>query len=103
MYKGRAVTDVVNDGSGRTVLDVLHQKHPSSQPPRASFLVRCDDFLLFKDAEITGSHLLSVAIAFREVLDLVVVMLIIGGTCCFGLVLTVPNSVMLLLPLLVDF
>ena len=56
------LTDVVDNGSGTTaVLDVLRQKHPSSQPPGASSLVPCDDFPLFEDVEITGSHLLFVA------------------------------------------
>ena len=58
-------SDVVDDGSGTTVLDVLHQKHPSAQPPGASSLVPCDDLPLFEDIEITGSHLLFVAHRIR--------------------------------------
>ena len=54
-------TDVADDGSGTTVLDVLYQKHPSAQPPRASSLVPCNDRPLFEDVEITSSHLLFVA------------------------------------------
>ena len=54
-------TDVVDDGSGTTVVDILCQKHPSAQSPRASSLMPCDDLPLFKDVEITGSHLLFVA------------------------------------------
>jgi len=34
------LNDIV-DGLGITVLDVLRQKHPSAQPPRASSLVPC--------------------------------------------------------------
>jgi len=52
--------DTVNC-SGITVLDVLRQKHPSAQPPKASFLVPCATLPLFEDVEITGSHLLFVA------------------------------------------
>ena len=54
-------TDVVENTSGTTVLDVLHQKHPSAQPPKASSLVPCDVLPLFEVVEITGSHLLFVA------------------------------------------
>ena len=42
-------TDVVDNGSGTTVMDVLCQKCPSAQPPRASLLVPCDDLPLFED------------------------------------------------------
>jgi len=52
--------DTIND-SGITVLDVLHQKHPSAQPPKASSLVPWATLPLFEDVEITGSHLLFVA------------------------------------------
>ena len=54
-------TDVVDDGSGTTVLDVLCQKHLSAQPPRASSLGPCDDLPLLEDVEIIGSHLLFAA------------------------------------------
>ena len=54
-------TDVVDNTSGTTVLDVLRQKHPSARPPKASSLVPCDVLPLFEDVEITGSHLLFVA------------------------------------------
>ena len=54
------LSDVVDDGSGTTVMDVLCQKHPRAQPPGASSLVPCDDLPLFEDVEITGSHLLFV-------------------------------------------
>ena len=96
-------TDVVDNTSGTTVLDVLRQKHPSARPPKASSLVPCDVLPLFEDVEITGSHLLFVAHRIQGVLDLVVVMLVIGGTCCSGLVLIAPDFVMLLLPWLADY
>ena len=54
-------------------MDVLHQKHPSAQPPGASSLVPCDDLLLFEDVEFTGSHILFVAHHIQGVLDQVVV------------------------------
>ena len=54
-------TDVVDNTSGTTVLDVLRQKHPSARPPKASSLVPCDVLPLFEDVKITGSHLLFVA------------------------------------------
>ena len=54
-------TDVVDNTSGTTVLDVLCQKHLSARPPKASSLVPCDVLPLFEDVEITGSHLLFVA------------------------------------------
>ena len=96
-------TDVVDNGSGTTVLDVLHQKHPSAQPPGASSLVPCDDLPLFEDAEITGSYLLFVAHRFQGVLDQVVMMLVTGGMYYFGLALIAPDFVMLLLHFLADF
>ena len=80
-------TDIVDDTSGVIVLDVLCQKHSSAQPPKVSFLVPCDVLPLFEDVEITGSHLLLVAHRIQGMLALVVVMLVIGGTCCSGLVL----------------
>ena len=96
-------TDVVDDGSSTTVLDVLRQKHPSAQPPGASSLVPCDDLSLFEDVEITGSHLLFVAHRIQGVLDRVVVMLVTGGMYYFGLALIAPDFVMLLRPLFADF
>ena len=96
-------SDVVDDDSGTTVMDVLHQKHPRTQPPGASSLVPCDDLLLFEDVEITGFHLLFVAHRIQGVRDQVVVMLVTGGMYYFGLVLIAPDFVMLLLPLLADF
>jgi len=42
------------DGSGITVLDVLCQKHPSAQPPKASSLVTCAALPLFENIEITA-------------------------------------------------
>ena len=80
-------TDVVDNGSGTTVLDILRQKHPSAQPPRASSLVPCDDLPLFEDVNITDFHLLFVAHHIQGVLYLVVVMLVTGGMYCFGLAL----------------
>jgi len=91
-----------NNNTGISVLDVLRQKHPSAQPPKASSLVPCATLPLFEDVEITGSHLLFVAHRIQGVLDLVVVMLVTGGMCCFVLVLTAPDSAMLLLPLHAD-
>ena len=96
-------SDVVDDGSGTTVMDVLHQKHPRAQPPGASSLVHGDDLPLFEDVEITGSHLRFVAHRIQGVLDQVVVMLVTGGMYYFGLALIAPDFVMLLLPLLADF
>ena len=96
-------SDVVDDGSGATVMDVLCQKHPRAQPPGASSLVPCDDLSLFEDVEITSSHLFLLPIASRGVLDQVVVMLVTGGMYYFGLALIAPDFVMLLLPLLADF
>ena len=96
-------TDVVDNTSGTTVLDVLCQKHPSARPPKASSLVPCDVLPPFEDVEITGSHLLFVAHRIQGVLDLVVVMLVMGGTCFSGLVHIAPNFVMLLLPWFADY
>jgi len=48
------------DSSDITVLDILCQKHPSAQPPKASSLVPCATLPLFEDVEITGFHLLFV-------------------------------------------
>ena len=91
-------TDIVDDGSGTTVLDVLRQKHPSAQPPGASSLVPSDDLRLFEDVEITGSHLLFVAHCIQGVLDQVVVMLVTGEMYCFGLALIAPDFMMLCCP-----
>jgi len=90
------------DGSGITVLDVLHQKHPSVQPLKASSLVPCVTLLLFEDVEITGSHLF-VAHHIQGVLDLVTLTLVTGGMCGFVLVFTAPDFAMLLLPLQADY
>ena len=68
-----------------------------------SSLVPCDVLPLFEDIEIIGSHLLFVAHRILGILDLVVVMLVTGGMCCFGLVLIAPEFMMLLLLLLEDF
>ena len=94
-------SDVVDDGLGTTVMDVLCQKHPST--PGASSLVPCDDLPLFEDVEITGSHLLFVAHRIQGGAG--------PGDCdaghwrmyYFSLALIAPDFVMLLLPLLADF
>jgi len=99
----KAAVRWATERTGITVLDVLCQKHPSAQPPKAFSLVPCANLPLFEDVEITGSHLLFVTHHIQGVLVLVAVMLVTVGTCCFILVLTAPDSVMLLLPLHADY
>ena len=96
-------TDVVDNTSGTTVLDVLRQKHLRARPPKASSLVPCDVLPLFMMLKSPVLIFFLLPITSRGVLDLVVVMLVIGGTCCSGLVLIAPDFVMLLLPWLADY
>lgn len=75
------INDLHEDGSGITVLDVLHQKHPSAQPSMASSLMSCTSLPLFENVQITCSHLLLVAHHIQGVLDQRAVMLVIGEMC----------------------
>ena len=54
--------DLHKDNTNVTIIDILHQKHPAAQTPKASALVMCDTLPLLEDVvEITGSHILFIA------------------------------------------
>ena len=50
-------SDLLDDSSTTTVMDILRQKHP---PPSSDFvsLLKCDPLPQLEDVEITGSHIL---------------------------------------------
>ena len=55
-----SVAELHEDNISVTVMDILHQKHPAAQTPKASALVMCDTLPLLEDVEITDSHILLV-------------------------------------------
>ena len=62
LFPTNLVGDLHKDNTNVTVMDILCQKYPAAQTPKASALVVCDTLPLLEDVvEITGSHILFVA------------------------------------------
>ena len=49
--------DLNEDNTNVIVMDIMHQKHPAAQTPKASALVVCDTPPVLEDVEIAGSHI----------------------------------------------
>ena len=50
-------SDLLDDSSTTTVIDILRQKHPAAFSDFVS-LLKCDHLAQLEDVEITGSHIL---------------------------------------------